>query len=322
MSALSPSQATPNDGTRRRGLIRAWLDSTSDPGEGNGDRVDWPRILPFVAIHFGALTALWVGVSWAAAALCVAAYAIRMFGITAFYHRYFAHRAFRTSRLVQFLGALLGNAAGQRGPLWWAAHHRKHHKHADTPLDLHSTEQHGFLWCHAGWWTTKRAFRTDLAQIRDLAKFPELRWLDRFDWIAPVAFAALMFGVGATLGAVWPSLGIDGWQGLVWGFFVSTVLLYHATFTINSLCHKFGSRRYATKDRSRNNAWLAVLTLGEGWHNNHHHYPVAARQGFFWWEFDPTYYGLFLLAKLGVVSELRPVPERVLDDAPGPRRAA
>jgi stearoyl-CoA desaturase (delta-9 desaturase) len=284
--------------------------------------VDWARILPFIGIHLAALAVIWVGFSWTALVICLAAYAVRMFGITAFYHRYFSHRAFSASRPVQFLGAVLGNAAAQRGPLWWAAHHRKHHKHADTDADVHSPSRDGFMWCHMGWWTDPQACRTDLDQVRDFARYPELRWLDRFDVAAPIAFAALIFGLGAALEAWAPALGVTAWQVLIWGFFVSTVLLYHATFTINSLCHSFGSQRYATKDQSRNNGFLALLTFGEGWHNNHHHYPVAAKQGFFWWEFDLSYYGLRLMQALGLVRALRPVPAAVRSSTQKKREAA
>jgi stearoyl-CoA desaturase (delta-9 desaturase) len=243
-----------------------------------------------------------------------------MFAITAFYHRYFAHRAFRMSRGMQFVAAVLGNTAAQRGPLWWAAHHRKHHKTSDTPDDVHSARHRGFLWSHLLWWATRRGWRTDLAQVPDWARYPELRWLDRFDTVVPVLFAAAMFGLGALLGRCAPGLGVDGWQCLVWGFFVSTVVLYHATFTVNSLSHRFGSQRYATGDDSRNNPWLALLTFGEGWHNNHHHYPVSTRQGFFWWEVDLTFWLLRLLAAVGLVTDLRPVPAAVRDGHGGARR--
>jgi stearoyl-CoA desaturase (delta-9 desaturase) len=236
-----------------------------------------------------------------------------MFAITGFYHRYFSHRAFKTSRAGQLVFALLGAAAVQRGPLWWAAHHRHHHAHADHAADLHSPRQHGFLWSHVGWFLSRRHFAADLARVRDLRRYPELRWLDRFDILVPVALALALFGAGALLERRAPALGTDRWQLLVWGFFVSTVACYHATYTINSLAHVFGRRRYPTADDSRNNAWLALLTFGEGWHNNHHHYPNAARQGFYWWELDLTYYGLRLLAALGLIWDLKPVPAAVRD---------
>jgi stearoyl-CoA desaturase (delta-9 desaturase) len=234
-----------------------------------------------------------------------------MLAITAFYHRYFSHRAFRTSRAVQFAFAVLGASAVQRGPLWWAAHHRHHHAQADRPDDRHSPRVHGFLWSHVGWFLARENFATRIELVQDLARFPELRWLDRFDAVIPALLAVLLLVLGASLERVAPELGTNGWQLVVWGFCISTVALWHATFTINSLAHRFGTRRYATRDDSRNNAWLAFLTFGEGWHNNHHRYPAAARQGFYWWEVDVAWYALRLLAALGVVWDLRPVPTAV-----------
>jgi stearoyl-CoA desaturase (delta-9 desaturase) len=231
-----------------------------------------------------------------------------MFAITGFYHRYFSHKAFKTSRPMQFLFGLIGATSVQRGPLWWAAHHRNHHRHSDTELDVHSPVRHGFLWSHMGWFLTRAGFRTDRSRIKDLLRFPELRLLDRFDILVPVALAAALFLLGNWLESNHPGLGTSGPQLLVWGFFVSTVVLFHATVTINSLAHRFGSRRYETSDDSRNNWWLALITFGEGWHNNHHHFPGSARQGFRWWEIDLTYYVLRLLSLFGLVWDLKPVP--------------
>ncbi len=296
--------------------LRQWFDSAavSTVDAAAADRVDWLRVLPFVLLHLGCLAVIWVGVSPIAVTVAALLYAVRMFAITGFYHRYFSHRAFRTSRAMQFVFALVGAASVQRGPLWWAAHHRHHHRHSDTPHDPHSP-RHGFWRSHMGWFLTRGAFATDLSRVPDLARYPELRWLDRFDVAVPLALAAGLFGLGALLQAVWPDLGTSGPQLLVWGFFVSTVVLFHATVTINSLAHRFGSRRFPTRDDSRNNLWLALLTFGEGWHNNHHFYSSSARQGFRWWEIDLTWYGLRLLAALGLVRDLKPVPAWVLDKA-------
>lgn len=278
--------------------LRSWVDSGGQVALEPGDerRIDWARVIPFIAIHLGCLAVAWVGVSAVAVAVAVALFALRMFAITAFYHRYFSHRAFRTTRAAQFAFALLGASAAQRGPLWWASHHRHHHAHADRPQDSHSSRQHGFLWSHVGWFLSRGNFGMRARRVTDLARYPELRWLDRFDTAVPAALAVALYAAG-------------GWQLVVWGFCISTVALWHATFTINSLAHRFGTRRYATRDDSRNNLWLALLTFGEGWHNNHHHYPASARQGFFWWEVDLAYYGLRLLAAMGLVWDLRPVPE-------------
>ena len=278
--------------------LRRWVDNEAqarvEPGQER--RIDWTRVVPFLGMHAGCLAVLWVGASPVAVAIAAALFAVRMFAITAFYHRYFSHRAFRTTRAAQFVFALLGASAAQRGPLWWASHHRHHHAHADRPDDSHSSRQHGFLWSHVGWFLARGSFARREKRVTDLSRYPELLWLDRYDTVVPAALAIGLYLLG-------------GWQWVVWGFCISTVALYHATFTINSLAHRFGSRRYATRDDSRNNLWLALLTFGEGWHNNHHHYPAAARQGFFWWEVDFAYYGLRVLAALGLVWDLRQVPE-------------
>ena len=270
--------------------------------------IDWPRVLPYVLLHLACLGVFWVDASAFALGACVLLFALRMFAVTAFYHRYFSHRAFRTSRATQFAFALLGATAAQRGPLWWASHHRHHHAHADRLEDSHSPVVHGFLRSHVGWFLDQRNFATRLSLVPDLARYPELRWLDRFDVLMPVLLGLGLYALGHGLQAWAPELGTDGLQLFVWGFCVSTVLLHHATFTVNSLAHRFGIRRYATRDDSRNNFWLALLTMGEGWHNNHHHFPGSARQGFHWWEIDLSYYGLRLLAAIGLVWDLRPVP--------------
>ena len=285
--------------SRIAGMVAAWFDSAA-PAAADDDprRIDWLRQVPFIAIHAGCLLVPWVGVSASAVAACALLYAIRMFAITAFYHRYFSHHAFRAGRAAQFVFAVLGASAAQRGPLWWASHHRHHHVHSDEHADSHSALHHGFLWSHIGWFMARGNFRTRTHLVPSFARFPELRFLDRFDAVVPLLLATGLYAMG-------------GLQMLVWGFCVSTVLLYHATFTINSLAHRFGSRRYATRDDSRNNFWLALLTFGEGWHNNHHHYPAAARQGFFWWEIDVSWWGLQLLARMGIVHELKAVPVAV-----------
>jgi stearoyl-CoA desaturase (delta-9 desaturase) len=297
------------DPTRIRQALTRWFDSAAPAAAGDEQRIDWPRVVPFVLLHLACLAVLWVGASATAVAVAAALYALRMFAITGFYHRYFSHRAFRTSRAAQFAFAVLGASAVQRGPLWWASHHRHHHAHADDPHDSHSARQHGFAWSHSGWFLARANFATRTGLVSDLARYPELRFLDRFDVVVPALLALTLFASGELLARFAPHLGTDGWQLLVWGFCVSTVALYHATFTINSLAHRYGRRRYATRDDSRNNLWLALLTFGEGWHNNHHHYPGSARQGFYWWEIDLTYYGLRVLAALGLIWDLRPVPE-------------
>lgn len=293
--------------------IRRWVDTQAEGApEGDPDRIDWARALPFALLHAGCLGVLWTGVSPVALGVAAALYAVRMFALTGFYHRYFSHRTFRTSRGMQLVFAVLGASCAQRGPLWWAAHHRHHHRHADDEQDLHSPARHGFWWSHMGWFLTQRAFATDMARVPDLRRYPELRWLDRFDVAAPLALALGCYALGAVLQRHAPGLGTSGPQMLVWGFFISTLVLFHATVTINSLAHRYGKRRYDTSDDSRNNGWLALLTFGEGWHNNHHFYPGSARQGFRAREIDITWYGLRLLAAAGLIWDLKPVPAWVL----------
>ncbi|MGD2271617.1 MAG: acyl-CoA desaturase [Desulfobacterales bacterium] len=294
-------------------LIR-WFDSEAKSGEIAPDdvkRVDWFRIVPFIILHAMCLGVIFVGWSWTAVWVATGLYLIRMFAITGFYHRYFSHRTFKTNRFWQFLFAVIGNASVQRGPLWWASHHRHHHRYADQKEDVHSPSQHGFWWSHMGWLTSPANFATNVKYVRDWTSYPELRWINRFDTVIPILSAILLFAAGELLKVHAPHLGTNGPQLLIWGFFVSSTVLFHATVTINSLDHMFGNRRYATQDTSRNNPILALITLGEGWHNNHHHYAVCTRQGFYWWEIDITYYLLVLMSWLGIIRDLRPVPEHV-----------
>lgn len=294
---------------RALSLVR-WFDTWAEQGNENVTlpvQADWLRTLPFIGMHLMCGCVIWVGWSTAAVMAAVALYVIRMFAITGFYHRYFSHRAFKTSRGCQFVFALLGATAVQRGPLWWAGHHRRHHSRSDQIEDAHSPIQHGFLWSHMGWFTAPAHFSTNLSTVKDFARYPELCILDRFDTFVALGFLATLYALGTLCEFAIPGLGLTGSQLVVWGFFISTVMLYHATYTINSLAHRFGRQRYRTNDQSRNNWLLALLTLGEGWHNNHHYYPATARQGFYWWEIDVTYYLLLLLSRLGLIWDLRPL---------------
>jgi stearoyl-CoA desaturase (Delta-9 desaturase) len=269
----------------------------------------WKRIyfnagtIPYWSIHVAAIAGVAIlGWSWRGLALALALHLPRMFFVTGGYHRYFSHRSFRTSRWFQFLLGLGAVLTGQRGPLWWAAHHRSHHKLSDARGDLHSVKQSGFWWAHHGWLLSTDLEDTNLARIKDFARYPELVWLDRWWHLPLAAFGILTYALG-------------GWTGLVWGFCIGQVLCWHATYAINSLAHLWGGRRYATSDDSRNNLLLALITMGEGWHNNHHHYQVSARQGFFWWELDLTYYVLRGLAAVGLIWDLRVVPDHVRANA-------
>jgi stearoyl-CoA desaturase (delta-9 desaturase) len=250
-------------------------------------------------------------VSAVAVFVCLALYVVRMFAITAGFHRLFAHRTYRTGRAFQFLLAFTGTASYQKGPLWWASHHRRHHLHSDTERDLHSPLAHTVWQSHVGWFLCRDSLATDLSLVPNLTKYRELRLLDRYYPAPPAALALATFALGAALGRYAPGLGTSGFQMLVWGFFISTVLLYHGTFTVNSLAHIFGRRRFETGDNSRNNLFVAIITLGEGWHNNHHHYPSSERQGFYWWEIDVAHYALRLLSLVGIVRDIRTPPRRV-----------
>ncbi|MDO9161792.1 MAG: acyl-CoA desaturase [Methylococcaceae bacterium] len=286
----------------------AWIDNSNISEADNvGNAIDWLRVIPFILMHVTCLLVFMVG--WSPVALWVAlfSYLLRMFAITAFYHRYFSHKSFKTSRAGQFIFALLGATATQRGPIWWASHHRRHHLYSDQDKDIHSP-RHGFLWSHMGWFLCLKNFTTRENCVRDLLKYPELRWLDRFDIFVPIAYAFFMLGLGKWLEMYFPELGTNASQMLIWGYFVSSIVLIHCTLSVNSLAHIFGSKRYQTNDESRNNGLLALLTLGEGWHNNHHHYPLSTRQGFFWWEIDISYYLLKLMSWCGLIWDLQPVP--------------
>lgn len=263
-----------------------------------------PRIRPaaafgFALVHVFALGVFWAGFSWEGVALCLGSYYLRMFAITAGFHRYFAHRTYRMNRFWQFAMAFLGQTAAQKGVLWWAAHHRHHHRFSDQPEDIHSPVQKGFWWSHMGWILADDYERTELEAIRDFAKYPELVWLDRNQFLAP-----MLYGL-----ALWLAFS---WTGLFWGFFLSTVLLWHGTFAINSVTHVFGKRVFETRDTSRNSFLLALVTMGEGWHNNHHHFQAAAAQGFLWWQVDPSLWLIRLGRLLGIARDVRPVPERVV----------
>jgi len=273
--------------------IVQWFDADYAPNGAEAmrnepDRVDWVRCIPFIILHLGCLGVIWTGASAFAVWTAVALYFLRMAAVTGVYHRYFSHKTYSTSRPMQLVLALWGGTTVQRGPLWWAYHHRHHHQHSDEEADAHSPHVHGFWWSHIGWITSRRNFPTDYSKVRDLHRYPELVFLNRFDAIVPIALAAALFALGAFLHVHAPGLHTGAAQLLVWGFFISTTALFHGTSCINSMAHLMGRRRYKTEDDSRNSFILAVITLGEGWHNNHHRYMSATRNGFYWWEIDPT----------------------------------
>jgi stearoyl-CoA desaturase (delta-9 desaturase) len=251
-------------------------------------------------LHLLCFAAFFTEFRWYYPVVALISYYVRMFGVTGVHHRYFSHRTYKTSRWFQFVLAFLAETSTQKGVLWWGAHHRDHHKHSDDPEDVHSPVQKGFWWSHVGWIMVRRYTPTNLHRIADFAKYPELVWLNKYYLVPPIALGVAMFLIG-------------GWPLLLWGYFISTVVLWHGTFTINSLAHLWGSKRYVNTDDSRNNFWLAMITLGEGWHNNHHYYQSSTNQGFFWWEIDITYYILKAMSAVGLVWDLRTPPKHVRD---------
>jgi len=263
------------------------------------DDIVYPQAVPFVLVHLVCLAVFWTGVTTTAVVMAVVLYAVRMWAVTGGYHRYFSHRSYKTSRVFQFLIALLGQTSAQRGVLWWAALHRHHHLHSDTPQDVHSPRHTGFWHSHVGWIFNPKRATADYSMVSDLTKYPELVWLDKQTYLPAAALAVLTFLIG-------------GWPGLIVGFFMSTVVLYHCVFFINSLAHVVGKQRYLTGDDSRNNWWLAIITFGEGWHNNHHYYQSATAQGWRWYEIDISYYVIKVLSWFGLVWDLRAPPEQVV----------
>jgi len=269
-----------------------------DPAPDHDD-IMYPSAIPFVLVHLACFAAIWTGISWTAVAIAVALYWLRIFAIGAGYHRYFSHRAYATSRAFQLALAVVAQSTAQKSVLWWAAKHRHHHLHSDTEADVHSPRHKGFIYSHVGWVFSRRHDLTDLVKIEDFARYPELMWLHRYELVPAILLALVCLAIG-------------GWSGLVVGFFWSTVAVYHATFCINSLAHVRGRKRYVTGDDSRNNWLLAFFTMGEGWHNNHHAYQSSVRQGFRWWEVDPTFYVLKALSWARLVWNLKTPPREVL----------
>ena len=270
--------------------------------------------IAFAMVHLLPLGALWTGATWFDWVVCAVLYFGRMFWITGGYHRYFAHKSYKTSRWFQFVIAFMAQTSAQKGALWWAAHHRHHHRYSDQPEDPHSMKLYGFWYSHIGWIVGPDYKKTDYKTIGDYAKYPELVWLNKNYLVPPLVLALVVMALGGWVngGSALLMFTQAGFSTLFIGFFLSTVILYHGTFSINSIMHKFGKQRYKTGDESRNSLWLALLTLGEGWHNNHHYYEVAARNGFFWWEVDFTYYGLKLFNWMGLIWDLKGVPKHIL----------
>jgi stearoyl-CoA desaturase (delta-9 desaturase) len=294
-------------------LAQTKLERIENMANRSPDQIEWLTSVPFFAMHAACVLIFWCGVSWAALATCAVLYIVRVGCVSAGFHRYFSHRSYKTTRIFQFVLAWIATSAVQKGPLWWAAQHRHHHAYSDTEADAHSPRR-GFWWSHAGWFLSGRFNTTDFRLIPDFAVYPELRFLNDYHIIPPVVLAASVAAFGAQLQHHWPDLHTSALQMLIWGFLVSTVLGYHATYVVNSLAHVFGRRRFATRDDSRNNLLIALITFGEGWHNNHHYAPSSERQGFYWWEIDITHYVLTVLSWVGLVWDLNGPPQRVYTD--------
>jgi len=269
--------------------------------------------LSFLTVHLLPLAAIFTGASLFDWLVCAFLYFSRMFWITGGYHRYFAHRSYNTSRWFQFVIAFMAQTSAQKGALWWAGHHRIHHRTSDTTADPHSMKHYGFWYSHVGWIVGPDYKETDYKIIQDYAKYPELVWLNKNYLIPPLILALSVMALGGIVngGSILAMFTTAGFSSLFIGFFLSTVILYHGTFSINSIMHKFGNQRYESNDESKNSLWLALLTLGEGWHNNHHYYEVSARQGFFWWEIDITFYILKVFSWFGLVWDLKGVPDHI-----------
>tara|TARA_B100001769_G_scaffold240820_1_gene207988 strand:- start:1320 stop:2228 length:909 start_codon:yes stop_codon:yes gene_type:complete len=270
---------------------------------------------PLVFMHLACIGIFFTGFSWVAVVALLITYFVRVFALTAGFHRYFSHRSFKTSRFFQFIMAWVGTSAAQMGPMWWAAHHRHHHQHSDTEEDVHSPVAKDLFWAHVGWVLCRTYGGTKTERVQDLYKFPELRFIDRLHALPAISLGLILYYIGQKLNFYYPELGTSGWQLVMWGFFLSTALVYHVTFCVNSVTHIIGNKRFKNSDESRNNFWIALLTFGEGWHNNHHRYPLSARQGMYWWEFDLSYLLLRGLEKLGLVWDLKTYPKVIYKEA-------
>jgi len=270
---------------------------------------------PLVFMHLACIGIFFTGFSWVAVAALLVTYVLRVFALTAGFHRYFSHRAFKTSRVFQFVLAWVGTSSAQLGPMWWAANHRHHHQHSDKEEDIHSPVIKNAFWAHIGWILCRSYSEIQFDRVKDLKKYPELRFIDRFHVLPVLSLIGLLYLTGWGLNAVFPALGTSGLQLVMWGFFLSTVLVYHVTFCVNSVTHIVGTKRFETDDESRNSWWVALLTFGEGWHNNHHRWPLSARQGMYWWEFDLTYYLLKALEKVGLIWDMKVYPKKIYAEA-------
>jgi len=250
------------------------------------------KTIVFLTFHLLWILAFWSGASTGALCFATASYFVILFGVFAGFHRYFSHRTFKTSRVFQFLLALLGTLSLQKGVLHWAANHRVHHKYSDKPGDIHSPIINTLYWAHMGWIMSDDHNETKWDKIKDFSKFPELVWLNKnFVGIYVTWCASVLFGLG--------------FDYLVWGCFINTLVSWHVVFFVNSIMHVWGSRDHDTGDQSRNNIWLTIPLMGENWHNNHHHKPNSASVWFKWYQVDLTFIALAALEKIGLIWDVK-----------------
>ena len=262
-------------------------------------------IVIFWLVQVSALLVFAVPFAWGYVALWAVSHFARAVGLTLAFHRYYAHRAFQMNRAARFIWTFAGVAAMQKGPLWWAGHHVYHHKFADRDGDPHSPKVSGFYYAHIGWFLNDQKYKKidpSNPVVRDFSKYPDVRLLDEYYFLPPLLLGLAMYAIG-------------GFPWVVWGFCLPTMTLAHATFAINTVNHLYGSRRFETRDESRNNAITALFAAGEGWHNNHHRYQRAARNGFYWWEIDITYYVILAMQAVGLAWDVQRVPDRIYREA-------
>ncbi len=260
-----------------------------------GGKTSWITAVFMVAFHIGAIAALFF-FSWGAFLTAVVLYifAINM-GIGMGYHRLLTHRGYKTPKWIEYFLAVCGTLSLEGGPIFWVATHRVHHQLSDKTGDPHTPTEGGW-WAHLGWILSGESLHAQTVMLGryapDLTKDRFHVWLSKYHWV-PLT----LVGLGL--------LAIGGWKWVLWGIFLRVTLGLHSTWLVNSATHMWGSRRFPTRDESRNNWWVALLTGGEGWHNNHHAHPVSARHGLKWYEFDPNYYGIWVLKQLGLARDIK-----------------
>jgi stearoyl-CoA desaturase (delta-9 desaturase) len=261
--------------------------------------IAWPALIWIGILHLGALMAFVPGFfTWQALLVCVIGHWVTGgIGITMTYHRLLTHRSYAVRpRALEYLLTIIGCCASEGGAIGWVADHRRHHAFSDEEGDVHSPNR-GFGWAHMFWWMTPdiTSVHTNDYYARwapDLQKDPIHRFLDKYFIVFPIATAAILYAIG-------------GMPWLVWGFFVRSVTVLHSTWLVNSATHIWGYRSYETRDTSTNLWWVAILTYGEGWHNNHHAFQTSARHGLRWWEVDMTYALLRAMSMVGLVYNLK-----------------